>query len=135
MKFRKMMGVTAAFLCAALALSGCGSTDETAYRIGINYTNNLNIMNIMEPELKKFAHEIGKTVFFGVRSDIEVVYICKFEPENPIIIASTPTEAYLKMYDPRKDCETLRAHPELFEKLRGDYPLRREKTAFSVITP
>ena len=35
MKFRKMMGVTAAFLCAALALSGCGSTDETAYRICI----------------------------------------------------------------------------------------------------
>ena len=35
MKFRKMMGVTAAFLCVALALSGCGSTDETAYRIGI----------------------------------------------------------------------------------------------------
>ena len=35
MKFRKMMGVTAAFLCAELALSGCGSTDETAYRIGI----------------------------------------------------------------------------------------------------
>ena len=35
MKFRKMMGVTAAFLCAALALSGCGSTGETAYRIGI----------------------------------------------------------------------------------------------------
>ena len=39
----------------------------TAYRIGINYTNNLNIMNVMEPELKKFAHEIGKTVFFGLR--------------------------------------------------------------------
>ena len=43
----------------------------------------------MEPELKKFAHEIGKTVFFGVRSDIEVVYICKFEPENPIITTAT----------------------------------------------
>ena len=51
----------------------------------MNYTNNLNIMNVMEPELKQFAHEIGKTVFFGVRSDCEVVYICKFEPENPII--------------------------------------------------
>ena len=61
----------------------------TAYRIGINYTNNLNIMNVMEPELKKFAHEIGKTVFFGVRSDSEVVYICKFEPENPIITTAT----------------------------------------------
>ena len=61
----------------------------TAYRIGINYTNNLNIMNVMEPELKQFAHEIGKTVFFGVRSDCEVVYICKFEPENPIITTAS----------------------------------------------
>lgn len=25
----------------------------TAYRIGINYTNNLNIMNVMEPGVKK----------------------------------------------------------------------------------
>ena len=69
---------------------------------------------------------------FGIQADYRIV---PPEPENPIIIASTPTEAYLKMYDPRKDCEALRAHPELFEKLRGDYPLRREKTAFSVITP
>lgn len=61
----------------------------TAYRIGINYTNNLNIMNVLEPELKQFAHEIGKTVFFGVRSDCEVVYICKFEPENPIITTAS----------------------------------------------
>ena len=69
---------------------------------------------------------------FGIQADY---HIAPPEPENPIIIAFTPTEAYLKMYDPRKDCEALRAHPELFEKLRGDYPLRREKTAFSVITP
>ena len=69
---------------------------------------------------------------FGIQADY---HIAPPEPENPIIIASTPTEAYLKMYDPRKDCEALRAHPELFEKLRGDYPLRREKTAFSVVSP
>ena len=69
---------------------------------------------------------------FGIQADY---HIDPPKPENPTIIASTPTEAYLKMYDPRKDCEALRAHPELFEKLRGDYPLRREKTAFSVITP
>ena len=69
---------------------------------------------------------------FGIQADY---HIDPPKPENPIIIASTPTEAYLKMYDPRKDCEALKAHPELFEKLRGDYPLRREKTAFSVITP
>lgn len=61
----------------------------TAYRIGINYTNNLDFLGTVEPELKAFAKEVGKTVFFGVRSDHEVVYICKFEPENPIITTAT----------------------------------------------
>lgn len=61
----------------------------TAYRIGINYTNNLDFISVIEPELKAFAREVGKTVFFGVRSDHEVVYICKAEPENPIITTAT----------------------------------------------
>ncbi len=61
----------------------------TAYRIGINYTNNLDFLGIIEPELKAFSKSVGKTVFFGVRSDHDVVYICKFEPENPIITTAT----------------------------------------------
>lgn len=61
----------------------------TAYRIGINYTNNLDFIGVIEPELKAFAKEVGKTVFFGVRSDHEVVYICKAEPETPIITTAT----------------------------------------------
>lgn len=61
----------------------------TAYRIGINYTNNLDFISVIEPELKSFAKTIGKTVFFGVRSDHDVVYICKSEPENPIITTAT----------------------------------------------
>lgn len=32
----------------------------------------------------------------------------------------------LKLYDPTRDSLALKANPELFEKLRGDYPLRRE---------
>lgn len=32
----------------------------------------------------------------------------------------------LQIYDPRRDCTELRNHSELFEQLRGDYPLRRE---------
>ena len=32
----------------------------------------------------------------------------------------------LRLYDPRRDSDALKAHPEDFEKLRGDYPLRRE---------
>ncbi|MCI8658959.1 MAG: IclR family transcriptional regulator [Lachnospiraceae bacterium] len=61
----------------------------TAYRIGVNYTNNLDFISKIEPELRSFAKKLGKTVFFGVRSDHEVVYICKSEPENPIITTAT----------------------------------------------
>ncbi|MDO4266995.1 MAG: IclR family transcriptional regulator [Eubacteriales bacterium] len=61
----------------------------TSYRIGISYTNNLDFIGVIEPEMRQFAREVGKTVFFGVRSDHEVVYICKSEPENPIITTAT----------------------------------------------
>lgn len=61
----------------------------TAYRIGVNYMNNLDFIGTIEPVLRSFAKEVGKTVFFGTRSDHEIVYICKFEPENPIITTST----------------------------------------------
>lgn len=61
----------------------------TAYRIGINYTNNLDFISVIDPVLKAFSREVGKTVFFGIRSDDAIVYICKFEPENPIITTAT----------------------------------------------
>lgn len=32
----------------------------------------------------------------------------------------------LQQYNPHTDCRNLRTHPEQFEQLRGDYPLRRE---------
>lgn len=32
----------------------------------------------------------------------------------------------LQQYNPHTDCDHLLAHPEQFEQLRGDYPLRRE---------
>ena len=53
-------------------------------------------------------------------------------PPQPLIEAHDLTEASLAMYDPRRDDQALRLHPECFEKLRGDYPLRREKGAFLV---
>ena len=53
----------------------------TAYRVGINYTNNMDFISTIDPVLKAFAREVGKTVFFGVRADDEIVYICKYEPE------------------------------------------------------
>ncbi len=53
------------------------------------------------------------------------------QPENTIIHASTEVEALLKVYDPHRDSEALKAHPELFEQLRENYPLRREKGAYT----
>ena len=44
---------------------------------------------MIDPVLKKFAREVGKTVFFGIRSEDAIVYIRKFEPENPIITTAT----------------------------------------------
>lgn len=67
---------------------------------------------------------------FGIRASY---HITPPEPASPVITAKNEADAYLQMYDPRKDCEALRAHPELFEKLRGDYPLRREKGAYTLI--
>ena len=52
------------------------------------------------------------------------------QPENSIITAKNKEEAYLQMYNPRRDSNALKSHPEFFEKLRGDYPLRREKEAY-----
>ncbi len=60
-----------------------------AYRVGINYTNNLDFIGTIEPVLRAFSKKVGKTVFFGIPSDHHVVYICKFEPENPIITTAT----------------------------------------------
>lgn len=42
------------------------------------------------------------------------------------------SEAVLHTYDVMEDDARLRANPELFEKLRGDYPVRREFSAFTV---
>ena len=68
--------------------------------------------------------------FFHIKADYR---IAPPQPRNPIITADSLAEAYLQMYDPRRDSEALKTHPEQFEKLRGDYPLRREKDAYTYI--
>ena len=68
--------------------------------------------------------------FFHIKADYR---IAPPQPRNPIITAGSLAEAYLQMYDPRRDSEALKTHPEQFEKLRGDYPIRREKEAYTYI--
>lgn len=69
--------------------------------------------------------------FFHIRTEY---HIEPPHPEQPVLTATSLAEAYLQMYDPRRDSEALKAHPGLFEKLRGDYPLRREKEAYNSVT-
>jgi erythronate-4-phosphate dehydrogenase len=42
-------------------------------------------------------------------------------------------EAILSTYDIETDDEALRENPQLFEKLRGDYPVRREFDSYTVV--
>ena len=67
--------------------------------------------------------------YFKIHADYRIIPPA---PGQPQITASSPSDAYLQMYDPRRDSNALKMHPELFEKLRGDYPLRREKEAYTI---
>lgn len=44
----------------------------------------------------------------------------------PMTYSPDPEEAFLQVYNPVRDSEALKQHPEEFEHLRGNYPLRRE---------
>ncbi len=66
---------------------------------------------------------------FGISTNFEIV---PPNPPEPNIYAKSIYDAYLQIYDPRQDSKQLKEHPELFEKLRGNYPLRREKDAYTI---
>lgn len=60
--------------------------------------------------------------FFHIQADFKIV-----PPALPYMdYSSDPEEAFLQVYDPTRDSDALKRHPEEFEHLRGNYPLRRE---------
>lgn len=60
--------------------------------------------------------------FFGIKKE----YCISLPPfEHPPYSTDAATRQ-LQMYNPHQDYDSLQAHPELFEQLRGDYLLRRE---------
>lgn len=65
--------------------------------------------------------------FFGIKADYTIAPPAPLKnlPNN-----LSAKEIALFAYDPRRDSEALRNHPEKFEQLRGNYPLRREKKGY-----
>lgn len=55
------------------------------------------------------------------------------KPEQPDLRVGSTADAVAAAYDIRKDDHRLRESPETFEKQRGNYPLRREFPAFTII--
>ena len=51
-------------------------------------------------------------------------------PDKTIPQTTSRAEALLHIYNPHTDSSVLKSHPEDFELLRGNYPLRREETAY-----
>lgn len=49
------------------------------------------------------------------------------------IYADSRAAALLQIYNPHADSARLKAQPEAFEQLRGDYPLRREAKGFDIM--
>ena len=67
--------------------------------------------------------------FFQIEADYKINAPA---PASPIIHAKTHEEAILQIYNPVEDSTRLKNQPEQFETLRGDYPLRREETAYLI---
>lgn len=72
--------------------------------------------NATRMSLQALAQWIGRDIKFHIQP-----------PRLPHpIIATTPAEIALQLYNPLLDSERLKASPSDFEYLRGHYPLRRE---------
>lgn len=67
--------------------------------------------------------------FFRIEGDYEIHAPI---PNSPVIHAENYENALLQIYNPAEDSDRLKNQPELFETLRGDYPLRREEQAYII---
>ncbi len=70
--------------------------------------------------------------FFGLTIDLSHVVPPQIEPNLIDMRMHTQEEALLMTYDPREDMQRLRSDVSQFERLRGEYPLRREYLAYTL---
>lgn len=53
----------------------------------------------------------------------------------PVIHADSEADALLQIYNPLTDSLRLKADPDAFESLRGNYHYRREAGAYTIVLP
>jgi erythronate-4-phosphate dehydrogenase len=68
--------------------------------------------------------------YFGINASFKITPPA---PENAVIYANSYEEALLRIYNPQTDSEALKANPDDFERLRGNYPLRREEVGYKIV--
>ena len=68
--------------------------------------------------------------FFGLPEEF---HIEPPAPSEPLIRATSRAEALLRIYNPLDDSRRLKASPESFESLRGNYAYRREPSAYRIL--
>ena len=74
--------------------------------------------------LSAVARFFGQPDHFDIQAPAIPTDFCYYpEDTNP----TRPADSPLRLYNPRRDSDALKTHPEQFEYLRGHYPLRREK--------
>lgn len=56
-----------------------------SFQIGNSYSRNKEIFKIIDKPMQELAEKTGKTVFYAVENDGEIVYISKHESEKAII--------------------------------------------------
>ena len=71
--------------------------------------------------------------YFDLRVNTATIVPPEIEGSNIDMKGKTLEDAILLTYDPREDMARLKADVVSFEKQRGDYPLRREYVAYSLI--
>ncbi len=76
--------------------------------------------------LEAVAAHFGQPCRFGIAPpQLPAGY--RYYPSVPVPSGCSAAAAEcLRLYDPRRDSDALRTRPADFERLRGDYPLRRE---------
>lgn len=57
---------------------------EALFFLGQRYTQNVNILSLVQKEMNLLSQNLNETSFFGILSGADIAYLAKGEPNTPI---------------------------------------------------